>query len=104
MLGSQGDGQRLTATIRIHEAASTHMALPLPVIPPQPTEFHLAPHRIKRCTFRRLIDVEVAGERIYDVECLFPDRKLPIPLGDLESATPICNACTAPHIFRPDED
>jgi hypothetical protein len=25
-------------------------------------------------------------------------------LGDLESATPICNACTAPHIFRPDED
>ena len=25
-------------------------------------------------------------------------------LGDLDSATPICNACTAPHIFRPDED
>ena len=33
-----------------------------------------------------------------------PDRKIPIPLGDLESAMPICNACTAPHIFRPDED
>ena len=43
-------------------------------------------------------------DRVYDVECLFPDRKVPIPLGDLETATPICNACVAPHIFRPDED
>ena len=44
------------------------------------------------------------GERVYDVECLYPDRKLPIPLGDLDSAMPVCNACTAAHIFRPDED
>jgi hypothetical protein len=80
------------------------MALPLPVISPSPDAYRLAPHRIKRCTFRRLIDVEVASERVYDVECLFPDRKFPIPLGDLESATPICNSCIAPHIFRPDED
>ena len=80
------------------------MALPLPVIPPQPDAYHLAPHRIKRCTFRRLIDVEAGSDRVYDVECLFPDRKIPIPLGDLESAMPICNACTAPHIFRPDDD
>lgn len=80
------------------------MALPLPVIAPQPDAYRMAPHRIKRCTFRRLIDVEVSAERVYDVECLFPDRKFPIPLGDLESATPICNSCTAPHIFRPDED
>ena len=34
------------------------MALPIPVIPPQPDAFHLAPHRIRRCTFRRLINVE----------------------------------------------
>ena len=80
------------------------MALPLPVIPPQPDAFHLAPHRIKRCTFRRLINVESGSDRVYDVECLYPDRKLPIPLGDLETATPICNTCVAPHIFRPDED
>ena len=81
------------------------MALPLslePVAPPDP--IHLAPHRIKRCTFRRMIKVESRRERIYDVECLYPDRKLPIPLGDLDAATPICNACTASHIFRPDED
>ena len=80
------------------------MALPLaaPVMLPDPS--HLAPHRIKRCTFRRLINVQVDSERVYDVECLYPDRKVPIPLGDLEAATPICNACVAPHIFRPDED
>ncbi len=86
------------------EASGPVMALQLPVIPQQPDAFHLAPHRIKRCTFRRLINVEMDAERVYDVECLFPDRKLPIPLGDLEAATPICNACVAPHIFRPDED
>jgi hypothetical protein len=80
------------------------MALPIPIIPQQPDAFHLAPHRIKRCTFRRLINVEVGGERVYDVECLYPDRKVPIPLGDLEAAAPVCNSCAAPHIFRPDED
>jgi len=80
------------------------MALQLPVVPPPADVYHLAPHRIKRCTFRRLIDVQVDGERVYDVECLFPDRKVPIPLGDLESAMPVCNSCVAPHTFRPDED
>jgi len=81
------------------------MALPLSVetvAPPDPS--HLAPHRIRRCTFRRLIRVEMKRDRVYDVECLYPDRKLPIPLGDLDSAMPVCNACTAAHIFRPDED
>jgi len=43
-------------------------------------------------------------EVLNDVECLLPDRRVPIPLGHLESAAPICNACTAPHTFRPDED
>ncbi|HEY7522615.1 MAG TPA: hypothetical protein VH720_03025 [Candidatus Limnocylindrales bacterium] len=80
------------------------MALPLPVITPESESYRLAPHRIRRCTYRRIIQVEMTGERVYDVECLYPERKLPIPIGDLESATPICNACTAPHIFRPDED
>ena len=104
MLGSCAHGRSIARPTLTHEAVNSDMALPLPVIPPQPDAFHLAPHRIKRCTFRRLIDVEAGSDRIYDVECLFPDRKIPIPLGDLESATPICNACTAPHIFRPDED
>ena len=89
----------------LFEVPSLTMALPRPLEPvalPDPS--HLAPHRIRRCTFRRLIRVDLKGDRVYDVECLFPDRKFPIPLGDLESATPICNACTAAHIFRPDED
>ena len=80
------------------------MALQLPVIAPQSDPFHLAPHRIKRCTFRRLIQIESGRDRLYDVECLLPDRRLPIPLGNLDAATPICNACTAPHTFRHDED
>jgi hypothetical protein len=92
--------------VPVIEGSNPPMAMPLPVVPApavQPDAYHLAPHRIKRCTYRRLIDVEGA-DRVYDVECLFPVRKVPIPLGDLESATPICNACTAPHTFRPDED
>ena len=80
------------------------MALPLPVASPETDPYRLAPQRIKRCTFRRLIQLESGSDRLYDVECLLPDRRLPIPLGDLDAATPICNACTAPHTFRPDED
>jgi hypothetical protein len=80
------------------------MALPATAATPDADPSRLAPHRIRRCTYRRLIAVELKRERIYDVECLFPDRKVPIPLGDLDAALGICNACTAPHIFRPDED
>jgi hypothetical protein len=80
------------------------MALPVSEIPPEADPTRLAPHRIRRCTFRRLIRVDTVRERVYDVECLFPDRLVPMPLGDLDAAITICNACTAPHIFRPDED
>ncbi len=80
------------------------MAIQLPIAPPAHEAYHLAGHRIRRCTFRRLIAVEAGAERIYEVECLYPERRVPIPLGDLDTATPICNTCTASHIFRPDED
>ncbi len=80
------------------------MVLQLPVVQPIVESYRLAEARIRRCTFRRLVQVDSRPERVYDVECLFPERKVPIPLGDLETATPICNACTAAHIFRPDED
>jgi len=80
------------------------VALPLSIATPAADPYRLAPHRIRRCTFRRLIAVETRDERVYDVECLYPDRKIPIPIGDLESAIGVCNACTAAHIFRPDED
>jgi hypothetical protein len=104
MLGSTARVEWTIRSTEGREAHDTDMALPLPIITPGADAFHLAPHRIKRCTFRRLINVEMGAERVYDVECLYPDRKVPIPLGDLEAATPICNACVAPHTFRPDED
>jgi hypothetical protein len=96
------DRPPITAAPRSESTAS--MALPLPTLTPEPGTYRLAAHRIRRCTFRRLIAVQAPGERIYEVECLFPDRRRPVPLGDLDSATPICNTCTAAHIFRPDED
>jgi len=72
--------------------------------PPEPEVYSLAAPRIRRCTFRRIIEITRADERLSEVECLYPDRTLPMPLGDLESATPICNACVATHVFRADED
>lgn len=80
------------------------MALPLHVVLPETEAHRLAPHRIRRCTFRRIIEVAATDDRVFDVECLYPERRVPVPLGDLDSASPICNSCTAAHIFRPDED
>ncbi|MGH3379119.1 MAG: hypothetical protein ACRDP6_30760 [Actinoallomurus sp.] len=59
---------------------------------------------LRRCTYRRLIAVRRKPAAVYGVECLYPDRAVPIPIGDLEVARPICAACTANHIFRPDGD
>lgn len=65
--------------------------------------------RLRRCTFRRVTHMSGASPRslqlaVYDIECLYPDRGDPIPLGDLASARAICDACAATGIFRPDED
>ncbi len=76
-------------------------AEPTVALVPEPL---LAAPRIRRCTFRRVTTVDRHRELAYDVDCLFPDRTLPMPLGDMESALPICNACTAAGIFRADED
>lgn len=80
------------------------MALPLPSGSPDALPQTLAPQRLRRCTFRRISNLGRSCDGQYVVECLYPNRRRPLPLGDLESATPICNACTAAHIFRPDED
>jgi hypothetical protein len=80
------------------------MAMLRPLAAPELSPSGMAAQRIRRCTYRRLIQLQVAGERATEVECLYPDRRLSIPLGDLESAMPVCNSCTAAHIFRPDED
>ena len=78
------------------------MALPEPVtraLPNSPGGAHL-----RRCWFRRLTRVDAGPVELYDVECLYPTRQVSIPLGDLETARPVCNACQAAGIFRPDEE
>ena len=80
------------------------MALLQPFAKPALTPAPDAAEHLRRCTYRRLIAVRKGPEALYEVECLYPDRQVPIPLGDLVSARPICASCTADHIFRPDED
>jgi hypothetical protein len=90
---------------------------PLPRIDPalRPSALPLFTHvsdgpgRLRRCTFRRISPAGAGTSRdralpVYDVACLYPSRESSIPLGDLDSARAICDACAATGIFRPDED
>jgi hypothetical protein len=79
------------------------MALPQRVTDYQPATAPTAA-RIRRCTFRRLSRVAADPESGYEVSCLYPDRRIPLPIGDVESSLEVCGSCTASHIFRPDED
>jgi hypothetical protein len=78
-----------------------------PFAPPHvPRQDSATPAPLRRCTFRR-VATTVAGPRqlpVYDVACTFPDRRRAVPLGDIESARPICESCTYQGIFRPDSD
>ena len=62
-----------------------------------------APH-IRRCNFRRMALLRGGAPARYEVECLGAERAAPLPLGDLETARPVCDTCEATNIFRPDED
>ncbi len=79
------------------------MALAEPSALPRPIPLLAAP-RIRRCTFRRVTAVERRRGSSYEVDCLFPDRAVPMPLGDIERAMSVCNSCSAVGIFRADED
>jgi hypothetical protein len=79
------------------------VALLQPFTRPGPSPLAVTDH-LRRCTYRRLVAVRRQPAPIYAAECLYPDRGVPIPLGDLEAARPICATCMADHIFRPDED
>ena len=59
---------------------------------------------IRRCTYRRLGRVSDDPSAGYEVSCLYPDRRIALPIGDLHSSLDVCAVCTASHIFRPDED
>jgi hypothetical protein len=80
------------------------MALPQRVPEFGPIAAPLEAPRIRRCTFRRIGRISAGPESWYEASCLYPDRRVPLPLGDLEASFEICAACTAGHIFRPDED
>lgn len=80
------------------------MALPQHITELDPVAVPRVAPRIRRCTFRRMSRLEFAGRASYEVSCLYPDRRLPLPLGDLESSAEVCGRCQADHVFRPDED
>lgn len=81
------------------------MALTSRAIASQLPVLNVTASPIRRCTFRRVTAVPRSrSSPVYDVACMYPKRESPIPLGDLASARSICDSCTAPGIFRPDED
>jgi hypothetical protein len=63
--------------------------------------------RLRRCTFRRIDLAEQLPGRsrsvAYEVMCLYGGEAAGLALGDVDAARPICEACQATGIFRPDE-
>ena len=79
------------------------MARPFAQSPVHPASSTAAP--LRRCTFRRVTTTATARQLpMYEVACTFPDRRRAVPLGDIEDARPVCDACTYQGIFRPDSD
>ena len=59
--------------------------------------------RIRRCSVRHVAIVPGATASV-EVTCLLGGLDHPLPLGTLDEARPICNACTARSVWREDED
>ena len=78
-------------------ALAQHLATTAPEAHP------LAAPRIRRCFHRRVVCVSRAMDD-YEVHCLHPSLGVALPIGDMATATDVCNACVADGIFRPDED
>ena len=60
--------------------------------------------RIRRCSVRHVSIVAGAELPTVQVDCLLGGREYPLPLGTMDEARPICNACTATTVWRADED
>ncbi|MEO8247435.1 MAG: hypothetical protein ABI622_09995 [Chloroflexota bacterium] len=60
--------------------------------------------RIRRCSVRSVAIVANAAEPTVSVTCLLGGAEYPLPLGTMDEARPICNACTARSVWRADED
>lgn len=59
---------------------------------------------IRRCRVRHVSIVPGDDGPRVQVDCLLGGLEHPLPLGTMDEARPICNACTARTIWRADED
>jgi hypothetical protein len=59
--------------------------------------------RIRRCTVRHVSILPGGDAPAVQVDCLLGGRDFPLPLGTMDEARPICNACTARSVWREDE-
>ena len=59
--------------------------------------------RIRRCSVRH-VSIVPGDTPTIQVDCLLGGVEHPLPLGTMEEARPICNACTARSVWREDED
>ncbi|HLY36107.1 MAG TPA: hypothetical protein VKU35_05305 [Candidatus Limnocylindria bacterium] len=60
--------------------------------------------RIRRCRVRHVAILPGPDGGLVQVACLLGGPEHPLPLGTMDEARPICNACTATTVWRADED
>ena len=84
------------------DGASTDAALePLPGEERRPVP---RAGRIRRCTVRHVSILAAPSGPVVQADCLLGGRQYPLPLGTMDEARMICNACTARGVWREDED
>jgi hypothetical protein len=59
--------------------------------------------RIRRCSVRH-VSIVRGNPPTVQVDCLLGGLDFPLPLGTMDEARAICNACTARSVWREDED
>ena len=60
--------------------------------------------RIRRCRVRHVAIAPGPERGVVQVTCLLGGIDHPLPLGTMDEARAICNACTATTVWRADED
>ena len=59
--------------------------------------------RIRRCSVR-FVTILPGSQPGVQVDCILAGAEHPLPLGTMDEARPVCNACTARSVWREDED
>lgn len=60
--------------------------------------------KIRRCRVRHVSIIPGQDGPRVQVDCLLGGMEHPLPLGTMDEARPICNACTARTVWRADEE